>query len=91
MVHSQIIIRDLISTIISEIKAPMQVIRLEGDAIFLYVDKGDPFVRWEIVQPMLFEITWRDDIYRDAPQKSEAAAFGTLGITYRARKPSLLL
>ena len=35
MVHSQIIVRDLINTIISEIKAPMQVIRLEGDAIFM--------------------------------------------------------
>jgi hypothetical protein len=34
MVHSQIIVRDLISTI-SEIKAPMQLIRLEGDALFL--------------------------------------------------------
>jgi hypothetical protein len=34
-----------------------------------------------------FEITWRDDIYRDAPQQSEAAFFGTLGITYKARKP----
>jgi 2-polyprenyl-3-methyl-5-hydroxy-6-metoxy-1,4-benzoquinol methylase len=55
MVHSQIIIRDLINTIISEIKAPMQVIRLEGDAIFLYVDKGDPLVRWELVQPTLLE------------------------------------
>lgn len=53
MAHSQIIIRDLINTIISEIKAPMQVIRLEGDAIFLYVDKGDPLVRWELVQPTL--------------------------------------
>ncbi|UCF28430.1 MAG: DUF2652 domain-containing protein [Chloroflexota bacterium] len=55
MAHSQIIIRDLINTIISEIKAPMQVIRLEGDAIFLYVDKGDPLVRWELVQPTLLE------------------------------------
>jgi len=34
-----------------------------------------------------FEITWRGDIYRDAPQKTEAAAFGTLGITFRALKP----
>lgn len=56
MAHSQIIIRDLINTIISEIKAPMQVIRLEGDAIFLYVDKGDPLVRWELVRPTLLEI-----------------------------------
>jgi 2-polyprenyl-3-methyl-5-hydroxy-6-metoxy-1,4-benzoquinol methylase len=55
MVHSQIIVRDLITTIISEIKAPMQVIRLEGDAIFLYVDKGDPLIRWELVQATLLE------------------------------------
>ena len=55
MAHSQIIIRDLINTIISEIKAPMQVIRLEGDAIFLYVDKGDPLVRWELVRANLLE------------------------------------
>jgi 2-polyprenyl-3-methyl-5-hydroxy-6-metoxy-1,4-benzoquinol methylase len=55
MVHSQIIVRDLITTIISEIKAPMQVIRLEGDAIFLYVDKNDPLVRWELVQATLLE------------------------------------
>jgi arsenite methyltransferase len=53
MIHSQIIIRDLINTIISEIRAPMQVIRLEGDAIFMYVDKRDPLVRWELVRPML--------------------------------------
>lgn len=55
MVHSQIIIRDLINTIISEIKSPMQVIRLEGDAIFLYADKGDPLVRWELVRATLLE------------------------------------
>ncbi|MCJ7536954.1 MAG: DUF2652 domain-containing protein [Anaerolineales bacterium] len=56
MVHSQIIVRDLISTIISEIKAPMQLIRLEGDALFLYVDKGDPLVRWQLVRVTLLEI-----------------------------------
>jgi hypothetical protein len=33
-----------------------------------------------------FEITWRGDIYRDAPQKNDAAAFGTLGVTFRALK-----
>ncbi|NIM92993.1 MAG: hypothetical protein GTO18_04690 [Anaerolineales bacterium] len=33
-----------------------------------------------------FEITWRGDIFRDAPQQSEAAAFGTIGINYRAVK-----
>jgi len=33
-----------------------------------------------------FVITWRGDIFRDAPQQTSAAAFGTLGITYFARK-----
>jgi hypothetical protein len=35
-----------------------------------------------------FEITWRGDIYADAPQSSSAAQFGTLGITFRARQPA---
>ncbi|MBT3350410.1 MAG: hypothetical protein HOC91_02935 [Nitrospinaceae bacterium] len=36
-----------------------------------------------------FEITWRKDVFAGAPQDSSAAAFGTVGINYRARKPSL--
>jgi hypothetical protein len=34
-----------------------------------------------------FEIADRVDVYRDAPQASSAAQFGTLGINFRARKP----
>jgi len=34
-----------------------------------------------------FEITARVDVYAGAPQSSSAAAFGTLGINFRARKP----
>jgi hypothetical protein len=34
-----------------------------------------------------FEITWRADVFADAPQASSAAQFGTLGINFRARKP----
>jgi len=34
-----------------------------------------------------FEITWRKDIYADAPQKTSAAKFGTLGVNFKARKP----
>ena len=34
-----------------------------------------------------FAITWRGDVFRDAPQEGSAAAFGTKGITYCARKP----
>ncbi len=33
-----------------------------------------------------FEITWRADVFSGAPQSSSAAAFGTLGINFRARK-----
>jgi hypothetical protein len=33
-----------------------------------------------------FRIAWRGDIFRDAPQQTAAAAFGTVGITYSARK-----
>ena len=35
-----------------------------------------------------FEITWRADVFTGAPQASSAANFGTLGINFRARKPS---
>jgi len=33
-----------------------------------------------------FEITWRADVFSDAPQESSPASFGTLGINFRARK-----
>ena len=35
-----------------------------------------------------FEILSIVDVFADAPQASSAAKFGTLGITFRARKPS---
>jgi len=33
-----------------------------------------------------FEITWRADVFTGAPQASSAAAFGTVGVNFRARK-----
>ncbi|HEY8284011.1 MAG TPA: hypothetical protein VIJ28_06455 [Chloroflexota bacterium] len=33
-----------------------------------------------------FTITWRADVFSDAPQSSSAANFGTVGINFRARK-----
>ena len=33
-----------------------------------------------------FEIIWRGDIYRNAPQKSAAIDFGVMAIVFRARK-----
>ncbi len=35
-----------------------------------------------------FEITWQADVFSGAPQASSAAAFGTQGINFRARKPA---
>jgi len=34
-----------------------------------------------------FAITWRAPVFDGAPQSSNAAAFGTVGINYRAKKP----
>jgi putative SOS response-associated peptidase YedK len=33
-----------------------------------------------------FEITWRKDVFSDAPKAGSAEKFGTLGINFRARK-----
>ena len=33
-----------------------------------------------------FEITWRKDVFSDAPQAGSAEKFGTSGINFRARK-----
>jgi arsenite methyltransferase len=44
--HSQIIIRELITTLLDEVKLPLRIIRLEGDAIFLYALKDDPERPW---------------------------------------------
>ena len=35
-----------------------------------------------------FEIRWQKDVFAGAPQQSSAAAFGTLGINFMARKPA---
>ncbi|MEE9199344.1 MAG: hypothetical protein V3U26_06060 [Dehalococcoidia bacterium] len=35
-----------------------------------------------------FEVTWRKDVFSGAPQQSSAAAYGTVGINFRAHKPS---
>jgi hypothetical protein len=47
--HSQIIIHDLITTLLDQVKLPLQLIRIEGAAIFLYVLKDDPERSWEKV------------------------------------------
>lgn len=53
LAHSQIIIRELVSTLIEEIKVPLSLIRIEGDAIFLYALKDDPQHAWDRVEKSL--------------------------------------
>lgn len=45
MIHSQIIISELMKAILTEIDLPMEVSKLEGDAVFLYaVRETDPVI-----------------------------------------------
>ena len=49
--HSQMVIRELITTLVNEVSLPLRLLRIEGDAIFLYavndeLDRpGRPFVK----------------------------------------------
>ena len=51
--HSQMVIRELITTLLEEVDLPHQLIRIEGDAIFLYASKDDPDQSWERVSKNL--------------------------------------
>ncbi len=44
--HSQMIVRELIETLIRQIDAPLKLVELEGDALFMYAAKTeDPVAR----------------------------------------------
>ena len=45
--HGQMVIRELITTLLDEVNLPLQLIRIEGDAIFLYAIEADPEGSWE--------------------------------------------
>ena len=45
--HSQMVIRELITTLLEEVNLPLQLVRIEGDAIFLYAIKDDSDPDWE--------------------------------------------
>jgi len=44
--HSQMVIRELITTLLDEVDPSLQLVRIEGDAIFLYATKDDPEQSW---------------------------------------------
>ena len=41
LIHSQVIITELIKTIIKQVEIPLKVSKLEGDAVFTYAVKED--------------------------------------------------
>ena len=47
--HSQMVIRELITTLLDEVNHPLQLVRIEGDALFLYAIKDDNDQSWEQV------------------------------------------
>ena len=51
--HSQMVIRELITTLMDRVNLPLRLVRIEGDAIFLYVLKDDPEYPWEKVSKTL--------------------------------------
>ena len=47
------VIRELITTLMDRVVVPLNLVRIEGDAIFLYVLKDDPKHPWEKVSKTL--------------------------------------
>ena len=53
--HSQHVISELIQTIIRQIEIPLEVAKLEGDAIFLYAKKDSDAFAWEEIRKVTGE------------------------------------
>ncbi|MCG8380017.1 MAG: DUF2652 domain-containing protein [Proteobacteria bacterium] len=51
--HSQKIISALINTIIEQIKMPLEVSKIEGDAVFLYAIKSEEVAEWDKVRKLI--------------------------------------
>jgi hypothetical protein len=51
--HSQAIITELIKAIINQIELPLEVAKLEGDAVFLYCRKQNPAKPWPEAKQMI--------------------------------------
>jgi len=53
--HSQYIISQLINTIIEQVKIPLEIAKLEGDAVFLYAVKLSEKYTWDDVRKSVGE------------------------------------
>src|SRR6266508_196337 len=51
--HSQLVISELVKAILEQIELPLQVAKLEGDAIFLYAVKDESDAAWKEYRPGL--------------------------------------
>ncbi|MGD0281255.1 MAG: DUF2652 domain-containing protein [Dissulfurispiraceae bacterium] len=47
VLHSQVVISELIKTIIDQVEIPLEVSKLEGDAVLLYAIKDDSDAAWD--------------------------------------------
>lgn len=54
--HSQMIVRELIETLIRQIDAPLKLVELEGDALFMYAAKTEDPVAWDLQGQRLVEL-----------------------------------
>jgi class 3 adenylate cyclase len=50
LAHSQTLITELVESIIHQVEAPLEVAKLEGDAIFLFCRKPQDAKRWEEIR-----------------------------------------
>ncbi len=55
LLHGQMFINELIEAIINQIRIPLKVAKLEGDAIFLYAIKGNSEVKWQKTRQQIGE------------------------------------
>jgi len=51
--HSQMVIREIITTLLDRVVLPLRLVRIEGDAVFLYALKDDPEHPWDKVSKTL--------------------------------------
>jgi len=49
-IHAQVIITELITTIIKQVKIPLEISKLEGDAVFFFAEKSDLPGRWDEIR-----------------------------------------
>ncbi len=55
LVHSQVILGELMTAIVQNVKIPLQVAKLEGDAVFLYIEKPADPAQWADMQARIGE------------------------------------